>query len=63
MLNVIIGSVSQPYNDLLNYFSGQWTKALKKLSDVYVMEAHFDTMTEIDQDMINIMMKIHFLIK
>lgn len=62
MLNVIIGSVSQSYNDLLNYFSGQWNKTLKKLSDVHVMEAHFDTMTEIDQDMINIMMKIHFLI-
>ncbi|ETP71813.1 hypothetical protein UYO_2202 [Lachnospiraceae bacterium JC7] len=55
MHNIIICSVSESYNNLINYFSEQWIKALKKVPDIHVKELLFDTITETDEELMEML--------
>ncbi|OON86106.1 hypothetical protein BXO88_08625 [Oribacterium sp. C9] len=50
MRDIIVCSVSKSYNDLVNYFTGHWVKALKKIPDVHVKEVYVDEIHELDKE-------------
>lgn len=50
MRDIIVCSVSKSYNDLINYFAGQWVKTLKIIPDVHVKEVYIDELHELDKE-------------
>ena len=51
MHNIVICSLLKSYYGLINYFAGQWVKALEKLPDVHVKELYIDAISEIDKEL------------
>ncbi|WP_029202117.1 glycosyltransferase family protein [Oribacterium sp. NK2B42] len=51
MTNIIVTTMSEENNGLINFFTDQWVNSLKKLPDIYVKVVNIDTCEGLDNEL------------